>query len=154
MTDHGPSIVNLRLDGILPEDISTSRTKQLASAILSNINFDNEIVCNEGDNFTHATLFLIFTNTSDKPLKLDARFFHNNQFRISRPALNITLDPGSDQRVEVQLEAVTPMDYNEIEPLQLEWLFHYDLPEYPDFKLNGLRKFVIVPQKKAVMQIQ
>lgn len=152
MTDQGPSFVNLRLDGILPDDVSSTRTAPLAQALLANTSFKNMLLCNEGDKFTNATLYIRFTNTSDKPLYLDARFFHNHQLKISKPAINMTLAPGADHLIEVQLEAFNPLPYNELDTLKLDWLLRYDLPEYPDFKLDGTSNFVIVPSSTSSLQ--
>jgi predicted phosphodiesterase len=149
MTDQGPSFVNLRLDGILPDDVSNARTAPLARALLINTTFRNMVLCTEGDKFTDATLYLRVSNTSDKPLFLDARFFHNHQLTISKPVINLTLAPGSDQLVEIELNASKALPYNELEKLQLDWLLHYDLTEYPDFRLDGVSDFNLLPSSTS-----
>lgn len=152
MTDQGPSFVNLRLDGILSDDVSNSRTAPLARSILANINFKNIVLCNTGDRFTDATLYFRVTNPSDKPLFFDARFYHNHQLKISKPSINLRLSPLSDQIIEIQLDAYSPLPYSELDTLQMDWLFYYDLPEYPDFKLNGISSIVIEPSATSSLQ--
>lgn len=152
MTDQGPSFVNIRTDGILAEDVSNTITAPLSRALLANAGFSNTVLCNEGDKFTDATLYIRATNTSDKPLYLDARFFHNHQLKISKPEINLTINPGTDQLIEVQLEAFNPLPYSQMDTLQMDWLLYYKLPEYPDFKIDGTSSFVIAPSSTSSLQ--
>ena len=55
MTDNGPLIANLRLDGILSHDISNDKTDKLAKPLLENANFNHLILCNKGEKLSNGT---------------------------------------------------------------------------------------------------
>ena len=152
MTDQGPSFVNLRLDGILPGNVSNAKTAPMARALLSNTNFNSMLLCGEGDKFENGTLYIKVSNSSDEKLYLDARFFHHHQLKISKPVINMIIPPGTEDLIEITLEAINPLAYSELEPLEMDWLLRYDLPEYPDFKLDGVNNFILEPSSTSSLK--
>jgi hypothetical protein len=137
MTDAGPSLANLRLDGILPHDITNRETKLLASALASNAMFNHVLLCNQGEKFTDGTLYLCFGNAGNKPMTIDMRFYHQHQLVIPEPARSLTIAPGAEQIIEIPFTSLAPVAYHEAEALQIDWQMGYDIPEHPDFQLSG-----------------
>jgi len=152
MTEQGPSFVNLRIDGIVADDVSNARTAPMAQALLSNTNFKSMLLFNEGDEFATGTLYFRVTNTSKEELFFDARFFHHHQLKISKPVINMVLPPGTDNLIEISLEAINPLPFSELGALEMDWSLHYDLPEYPDFKLDGVNNFIMEPSSTSSLQ--
>jgi hypothetical protein len=147
VTDNGPVIANLRLDGILPHDISNDKTDLLAKPLLENSNFNHLILCNKGDKFTNGTLYLSFKNPADTDLEIKLNFFHNHQLQIEKPELVIHLAAGENQVVEVPVTAIKPLDYGSIDLLCFDWEMKYNHPGYPGFGLHGKYQITVEPGK-------
>ena len=147
VTDDGPVIANLRLDGILPHDISNDKTDKLANPMLENTSFKNLILCNKGEKFTHGTLYLSFKNSSDTEMEINLNFFHHHQLQIEKPELNIQLKAGSNQIVEIPFSSAKPLDYKSIDLLRFDWEMKYNRPEYPGFAMQGKYQLAVEPAK-------
>lgn len=147
MTDEGPAMSNLRLDGILPHDIATDETYALAEALGENTRFEHIILTDNSETFSNGTLYLHFKNNGDKPMKIDLRFFHQHQINILNPRIDVSLSPGTGEVVEIPLTADSPLKYGDIEALQLAWKMKIDAPEYPNFELKGNYNFTLAPSK-------
>lgn len=154
MTDGGPSMANLRLDGILPHDVANRETKSLANALANNAVFEHVLLCNEGDKFTDGTLYFHFQNKGDEPMKINLQFYHQHQLLVPKPLMKISLASGENRIVEIPFSSKEPLAFEEVENLQINWWIGYDLPKYPDFHLKGLYTLEVKPTKTSFLQPQ
>ncbi len=145
MTDNGPVIANLRLDGILSHDISNDKTDKLAKPLLENANFNHLILCNKGEKLTNGTLYLSFKNPSDTNMDLKINFFHHHQLQIEKPEIEIHLAAGTNQVVEIPFTTIKPIDIKSVDLLNFDWDMKYNLPEYPGFAFHGRYQMTIEP---------
>ena len=145
MTDAGPSLANLRLDGILPHDIANAETQLLASAMADNATFEHLLLCNQGNQFTDGTLYLHFTNSGTKPMTVNLQCYHQHQLTIPKSKITVTLNPDGKQIIEIPFSSQVPIDYHEVEALQFDWQMVYEIPEYPNFELSGRTNFKVAP---------
>ena len=154
MSDKGPSIANLRLDGILKHDIANKETQLLASNLQNNAKFAHLTVCNEGDRFTEGTVYLNFNNTSEETINIDLQFYYHKLLNISTPKMNITLRGNTKKIVEIPFKSSIPITYSEIDAFEIDWKMAYDMPEYPDFKLSGRYQIELAPSKTSFIRPQ
>ena len=147
MKDNGPVITNLRLDGILPHDISTDKTNLLAKPLIENTSFNHLIVCNKGDKFRHGTLYLSFKNPTDTELQIKLNFFHHHQLQIEKPELEITLPAGGNGVTEIPFTAIKPVRIDSLDLLNLDWEMNYNHPDYPKFGMHGRFQMPVEPTK-------
>ena len=154
MTSEGPSMTNLKLDGILAHDIANKETKMLSGVLSGNTSFKHLILCNEGDEFTDGTLYLNFENSGDKPINIDLQFYYHNQLKISIPQTNITLLAKTKSTIEIPFSSSIPLTFSELEPFEIDWKMGYDLPEYPGFQLEGKRNILVTPSRTSFMSPQ
>ncbi len=145
MTDEGPAIANLRLDGILPHDIATDETYELAEALGKNTRFENVLLTDDPEQFRNGTLYLFFENKGDKPITIKVRFYHNHEVNIMKPLIDVYLDPGTAQVSEVPLKAYKPLSYESVEAIKMAWHMQVDAPEFPNFTLKGNHNIPIRP---------
>lgn len=145
MTDNGPVMANLRLDGILAHDITNATTEKMARSMLSNTNFKFLVLTNQDKKFNDGTAYLHFNNTADVPLNVDLSFYHHHQIDIQPSLENVKLKPGEQKVIEIALEAHEPVAYEELGFLQYYWKLSYDGAEYKDFYLDGNADFSITP---------
>jgi len=154
MTDAGPSLVNLRLDGILPHDIANRETQFLAGALANNASMKHVLLCNQGDKFTDGTLYLYFENSGVEPMTIQLQFYHQHQLIIPEPLSKVTLEANGKQVVEIPFSSPVPIAYNEAEAIQIDWKMEYDLPEYPNFRLSGKTNFEVAPSQTSFITPQ
>lgn len=147
MTDDGPVMANLKLDGILPHDITNAKTMELANPLLTNTRMNNVILCNKGDKFEHATLYFSFKNPSKEDLQIDLNFFHHHQLQIPNSDVNVIVAAGEDKIVEIPLYSAKTIDYSAIDLLRFDWKMNYINSEYPDFSLQGKYQIIVKPGK-------
>lgn len=151
MTDAGPSMANLRLDGILPHDIATRETQLLAGALSDNATFKHVLLCNKGDQFTDGTLYLHFENSGAEAMTIHLQFYHQHQLIIPEPVAKVTLNPGEKRIVEIPFNSPEPIAYHEVEAIQIDWQMEYELPEYPNFQLSGKFNLEVTPSQTSYM---
>jgi len=145
MTDEGPIIANLRLDGILAHDISNEKTAKMAKPLLENTMFKNLVLCNKGELLTHGTLYLTFKNPSDTPLDIKLNFLHHHQLQIENPEIAIQLSAGASQSIEIPFHAIKPITKGTSDLLQFFWEMKYTGPDYPGFSLQGKHQIEVSP---------
>ena len=114
MTDNGPVMANLRLDGILSHDIANESTAKMARAMLNNSSFKKIVLTNPGEKFENATVYFKFNNTSEVPLHIDLSFLHHHQVEISPSKENIKLMPGEERIVEISIETEQAVAYKDL----------------------------------------
>ncbi len=152
MTDAGPSMANLRLDGILSHDVVNDQTKSLANALAANAVFEHVILCNPGENFKDGTLYFHFENRGEEPINMNLQFYHQHQLIIPEPHLKFKLAPNENKVVKFPFHATEPLKYEEVEDIQIDWSMGYDLPEYPEFQLKGVLDFEVKPTSTSVLE--
>ncbi|MCK5280806.1 MAG: hypothetical protein KAK04_19770, partial [Cyclobacteriaceae bacterium] len=145
MTDNGPVMANLRLDGILAHDITNATTEKMAGAMLANTNFKFLVLSNREGDFKDGTAYLHFNNTADVALNIDLSFYHHHQVDILPANKKVKLKPGEEKVIEISLEAHEPVSYEELGYLRYYWKLSYDGAEYKDFYLDGNADFSIAP---------
>ncbi len=154
MTDAGPSLANLRLDGILPHDVANKETQLLASVLANNATMEHVLLCNQGGQFTDGTLYLKFENSGAEQMTIQLQFYHQHQLKIPEPLTNITLNPGEKRIVEIPFSSPEPIAYAAVEAIQIDWQMKYDLPEYPNFHLTGRYNLEVKPSQTSFITPQ
>jgi len=142
-----PVMANLRLDGILPHDISNEKTNELAKPLIENARLNNLMLCNKGSQFTNGTLYLTFKNTTQSKLNISVNFFHHHQLQIKNPKIQIVIEPGNQQFIEIPFSSAKPLNYSDIDLLLFDWQLNYDNPEYKDFALRGKYQIEVKPSQ-------
>lgn len=147
MTNDGPVMANLRLDGILPHDIANENTREMARHILANAKLTNILLCNRGTRFTNGTLCLLFENPAETDLEVDISFFHHHQLQVSRPEIKLVVEGGARQVAEIPLSSSRPLDYRSIDLLSFDWEMKYISSEYKGFGLQGKFQVEVKPSE-------
>lgn len=147
MSDNGPVMANLKLDGILPHDVANDHTRAMAGPLISNSKMQNLVLCNAGNKFTNGTLYLDFNNPSETDMVLNLNIFHHHQLAIETPETEITIPAGGEKQIEIPFHSPKPLDYNQIDLICTEWEIKYEGYENRNFKLQGKSQFAVQPTK-------
>ena len=151
MTDDGPVMANLRLDGILPHDIANDETTALSQELIKSVFFDSNVFVDSQEKFSKGKAYLSYTNDSDLPLFLEGRFFHNHHVLATPSKLSVEIPPHGQQHVEIELEAIEPFNLNEKVLLEMDGTLSYKNSEYPDLKLSGKQPIKLAVSKYNLM---
>jgi hypothetical protein len=145
MTDDGPVMANLKLDGILPHDITNDRTLARANPLLANTQLNHILLCNKGEKFEHGTLYFSFKNPTVEELKIDINFFHHHQMQIPESETEVLLKPGEEKIVEIALRSPNPIKYSDIDLLRFDWNMKYVNSQLPKFGMQGKYQIFVEP---------
>ena len=143
MSDQGPILANLRLDGILPHDVANDETQQLTQDLLNSVQVKTTVLVDSKVNCKKGIAYITYRNHSDHPLHLKARFFHSHHFQAAPDILRIQIPPNTSKTIPIQLDAISPFNL-EKEAVQIEYTgsIGYQLEDFPDLFLEGS---VIIP---------
>ncbi len=147
MTNNGPVMANLKLDGILPHDVATAKNREMAEPLIANSKMDHFIVCSSDKKFTNGKLALRFKNPSETDMILNLNFYHHHQLQIEIPENEIKIPAGSEKQIEIPFHSTKPLDYDKIDLICTEWEIKYDGSENQNFALQGKSQFVVQSTK-------
>ena len=145
MSDDGPIIVNVTLDGILPHDVTTRSDYEITRALMDAAELPCRVVTDGETDVTAATVDLKLRNPSTVPLKIEAKFAHGHQLTIAPDSISTTLPPRSEETVSVAVRTKEPVSAKDPALLQLNWTMGYELDGEEDLFLNGTRGIPLKP---------
>ena len=144
MSDQGPVLANLRLDGILPHDVSNEETHALTAHLIQSINVETHVLVDSEKEFRSGTAFITYSNSSDQALYLNGEFFHSHHVVATPSKIKATIPPKSSRTIEIQLKAIKPFGLEEKVFLEYTGSIGYKSDQYPDLKLSGKVNFPIL----------
>ena len=146
-------MANLRLDGILPHDVTTKADYALTQALIRGTRLPYTLLTDGEDTVTAATLYLTMQNPSQHELSLQAQFMHAHEITLEPSRLEMTLAPGSQQIVEVAITSSEPQETKTPALLQLDWTmgFEFDELDEEDLFLSGTRNIALRPSSKQLI---
>lgn len=151
MTGNGPVVANLRLDGILPENISNDQTAIMAKPMVENTTFPHVMLCNAGEAFSHGTCYFSVKNSSQEDMELHLDFFQQNQLKINQAVQTVVVGANSNKVIEVSFSSDIPISYDKISPVWYAWEMKYSNPSFPAFMLKGKSSLTIKPTETTLI---
>ena len=152
MSENGPVMANLKLDGILPHDIATAKNRAMAEPLIANSKMANSMVCDAGSKFTNGKLNLSFKNPTETDMILNLNLYHHHQLQIETPEPEITIPAGGEKLVEIPFNSAQAIDYDKIDLICTEWEIKYDGIENRNFALQGKSQFEVQPNKTEIIE--
>lgn len=161
LTDGEPKIINVRLDGMLPEDLISDHDYPLIETLRKGTYFSIEPTVAAEVNTLHLETSLILTNPNTEALRVTADFAPPAPgWRFVPAALDETLPAGSTQSLTLRLEhtgEVAGASLADLPPLELTLTGHYDsklggitLPATRPWQIDWVRPLDEAPAETAV----
>lgn len=118
MTEAGPRIANVMLDGIVGDDVSNPRVLARAEALARSVSTVPSM--SDGAAFEAATQLVRIENPGTADLFAAPRIATRGSFELSglRP---VTVAPGESAELELELSVAEPMPYRAITPGAVAW---------------------------------
>ncbi len=142
MTDHGPILANIYLDGIWDENIRTDEmVRALENALEGKaVTFERmftNAMYRGSATFSGATSQLLLTNKADMPMKFRARLHSTDQVHVKPAQIEQVLPPGSVAIVQINLETPGAIPVKDLTLLSADWSITYDFQKVPPVEIAG-----------------
>lgn len=143
MTDRGPILANLYLDGIWDENVRTAemartiRGALAGRAVMMEQLFTNALFRTSSPIFTTTTTQVRLTNEATLPMKFSARFHSTDQVHVKPAQVERVLAPHASETVEVRFELPAPIKVSELSLLTADWSVTYEFPKVPPVEITG-----------------
>ncbi len=151
MTDDGPIMANLQLEGIWDENVSTEKTREYALDIWRNNPIQIEPLFVDSDNFSEGMVKLKITNDKDIPMmvKLQEGFSWDLIGTVDKNEIEVA--PNSVEFVELTLMAKNgPKSIEDLKPVQLKLEVRHIDDGLPALDIPS--NFYIAPEKKYKLE--
>jgi hypothetical protein len=152
MADEGPVMANLRLDGILPHDVTSRNDYELTRSLFNATRMPYTMLTDGQDKVTSGTLYLNFRNPSKNDLIVKADFMHGHEVSMNPSRLDFSLAPGSEKPVEIEIESTEAISTVNRALLQLAWTMGYELEGEEDLFLSGKREIALKPSAMQIIR--
>ncbi|MBA3030296.1 MAG: hypothetical protein FP816_15995 [Desulfobacteraceae bacterium] len=128
MTEAGPKIANLDLNGILDEDLSTEPLAMI-EALSKNSWFTADAIVSKSKKFKKGRSVLNFSNPGALPLTVKWTVKPHPQLTVSEQNIDLTLPPRSNRKVPLEVIAKKPLLLADLQPLLCEISAVYNPPQ-------------------------
>jgi hypothetical protein len=144
VTDEGPRVANLLLDGILDRNLRTPETVKELALFQKDEAITATPILVETDPFESGVSTVTVTNPSPSPLRIKVLTETAAGVR-AEPGTIATVIPGESQHVtEMRISADNPVPVPAMQPIVLHWEGFYDSGENtPSIELSGERRIMI-----------
>lgn len=142
MTDEGPILANLRLDGIWDENVRTEEMVRTMRNALDGRAVTLERMITNGvfrgsATFPGATTQLQLTNAATLPMQFSARLHSTDQVHVKPATIERVLAPGAGETIDVSFEVAKPIPVSALSLLQTTWSIIYEFPNVPPMEITG-----------------
>ena len=142
MTDRGPILANLYLDGIWDENVRTEKMADAMKGALEGraVTFERlftNALYRGSSSFPGATTKLRLANDSELPMKFSARLNSTDEVHIKPALVEKVLGPHSAADVEVRMETSGPVQVSTMALLTADWSIIYEFPNVPPVEIAG-----------------
>jgi len=147
MTDHGPIMANLMLDGIWDTNIITEERMGLIRPALAGALVRTGGIILDQPTMERAGTVLRLTNDADVPLNIEVRIQATDALRPTVNVLSREVAPNSVEQIDIALVADKPAVVDTLQPVRVDWTARYNLEDnVQPVVVNGQHRIVIDKQ--------
>jgi hypothetical protein len=152
MTEDGPVMANLTLEGILPHDVTKRSDYEQLAALGECSELPYSVFADSEEAVSAATVYITFRNPSKREIQVRAKFQHGHEVRMEPSTIEMTMPPESDKIVEVNVESSEPISTKRPALLQLHWVVGYDLKNKDELFMSGTRDIPLRPSRMDLIR--
>ena len=151
MMEDGPQLTNLKLDGILADDVTNDDMVALGRELVKSTAFEYKILTPTGADYDKGWLQLSVSNDADVELQLKGKFYHNHYVRPSILEIDEKVAPKTTKAIEIDLSQIQHYDFVDMIQLELDWSMDYTDKSTEGLALNGTLPITIRPSAVNTM---
>jgi hypothetical protein len=148
MTDEGPLLANLLLEGIWSDKVVTQEMREFFGPLINRRVIEIAPLMTDGDRFTQGSTRIRITNDSDVPLEVTLRLVPNEWLMPDVFERQINVAPNSVEGVNVNLHGTASID--KAKPLALTGSITYRHETLPGVTLDYAQS--IFPEKRQYVR--
>jgi hypothetical protein len=152
VTEEGPVMANLRLDGILPHNVTTRADYDLTEALVRSTDLLYKVFTDNEDKVTAGTVYLSFQNPADRALRVKAKFQHGHEVRMNPPEIDITLAAKSKKVIAIAIQCSEAVPTDKPTLLELFWTMGFDLTSDDGLYLSGRQDIPLRPSRSDLIR--
>lgn len=137
MSDDGPTLVNLQLEGIHASDVVNPTTRKYADHLLRAVQPQREILTADTTKQASGVMRLYYHNPADIPLQLDVRLLHHHQLKLLGGPERREIPAGQTVVLTIPFEPLLSGTAATVDPLQYQWQLRYATDSLPGMQLSG-----------------
>ncbi|HOR26424.1 MAG TPA: metallophosphoesterase [Candidatus Sumerlaeota bacterium] len=128
MTDAGPRVAPIELDGILDNDIIHADFKAVVDGVRDRVRVICDPVVAETQAFTQIDSTVRMTNESPVAVDVDMVFRNPTELRLSRTAFTAHLHPGEQREWPVTFQSDQPVQVDEVGLIPYDYTVRFSVP--------------------------
>ena len=152
MTQNGPVLANLKLDGILPHDVASPELVALSRELVKSTAFEYTILLPDSEKPEKGVAQITIRNSAELPLSFSSKFYHNHLVTPSKVSIEETIPAKSEKKIVLHLEDIYHVDFEDKIRLDLDWVISFDNQSAPGLNLSGNLPLFIEPSKLEIIQ--
>jgi hypothetical protein len=145
VTDDGPVMANLRLDGILPHNVTTRADYEASEALITGADLPYLLLTDDEKAVQAGTLYLTIRNPAEQELQVKARFMHDHEVQLEPTEIEMTVAAKSEREAVIAIKASEAVLTDKPVLLQLHWTMGFDLSDKDSLSLSGTKEIPLRP---------
>jgi hypothetical protein len=129
MSADGPTIANLTLDGTLPDDVATAKSRAAMAKMAQSVQVEPEFF--DGSRFESGGVTFRITNGGDAPLKATASVMSNEVLRLASEPAPVMVAPGENTKLTLHLIANKAVAFEDMPPARVTWSLSSKVRQQP-----------------------
>ena len=147
MTENGPILANLQLEGIWDENVSTEKTRDYALGLIRSNPVQIEPLFVDADApFQEGSIQLKITNDQDIPMHIQLKESFSWDLKGGFDQQKLEIAPNSVELVQLNLEAKKAKPANSLKPMKIKVGMHYEGEGIPGFEVP--MSYYVKPEAK------
>ena len=147
VTEEGPVMANLTLDGILPHNVTTRDDYDLTESLAQSSDLPYFVLTDGEDAVSAGTVYLTFWNPAARELQVKAKFQHGHEVRMDPSQIAMTIPARSEKVVAVNVKSSEAIPTSLPALLQLDWIMGFDLAKKEELYMSGTRDIPLRPSR-------
>lgn len=136
MTEEGPILANLLLDGIWDKDVQTEDSYLTTREVLYQFPVKLDPIFVESETFAGGEIKVTMTNDSDLPLEVSLSFNSSSDLWVASDGVQQAIGPNSVEQISIPLTTTSAIDPAEIHPIRIHATASYTPEKYPVLELE------------------
>ncbi len=145
MTDEGPIMANLLLEGIWEEDVVTEEWADIMKPLAGTAPMRVEPVFTDSDMFTGESMEVRLTNDSNYPMEVVFKLAPNETLTVSGLPEKVMVNPNSVELLNMDIGSENPVSMSSLSPIKLMASSTYQIENQPELVME--QQVLIRPAK-------